>query len=137
MKENKKGVMVKKQEYTNVADVAVIRLSEDIETESPVTYLANLDEKAAHLKGLYLLISNRFDAPEEAVKAYAKRWKLEVFYCNSKQELGLTSCHSQSKVAHEAHIQMIFITETLLNYANWEMNKDGAIILTHGEWLEK
>lgn len=28
---------------------------------------------------------------------------------------------------------MLFLTETMLNYANWTLNKDGAISLTHGE----
>lgn len=102
MKPNKKGVLVKKQEYKPVAAVAVIRLPEDIDTGQSVIDLANPDEKAAHFKGSYLLISNRYDAPEQAVDAYAKRWKIEVFYRNAKQELGLTSCHSQSKAAHQA-----------------------------------
>lgn len=136
-KPNKKGVLVKKQEYTKVAAVAVIRLPEDIDVEKPVIDLANPDEKAAHFQGSYLLISNRYDAPEEAVNSYAKRWKIEVFYRNAKQELGLTSCHSQSKEAHEAHIEMIFIAETMLCYANWELNKDGVIILTHGEMVRE
>jgi hypothetical protein len=30
---------------------------------------------------------------------------------------------------------MIFITETILNYANRELNKDGTINLTHGEMV--
>lgn len=137
LKPNKKGTLVKKQIYTPVATVAVIRLPEDLDMEQPVIDLANPDEKAAHFKGSYLLISNRYDAPEQAVLAYAKRWKIEVFYRNAKQELGLTSCHSQSSTAHEAHIEMIFIAETLLTYANWELNKDGAITLTHGEMVRE
>ena len=32
---------------------------------------------------------------------------------------------------------MIFIAETLLNYINWELNKDGAITLTHGEVIRE
>lgn len=137
MKPNKKGSLVRKQEYTKIAAVAVIRLPEDIDTENPVVDQANPDEKAAHFKGAYLLISNRHDAPEEAVNSYAKRWKIEIFYRNAKQELGLTSCHSQSKEAHEAHIEMIFIAETMLCYANWELNKDGAITLTHGQMVKE
>lgn len=135
MKENKKGKLVKKQIYTSIAAVAVIRLPEDIDKETCTFCIENPDEKAAHFKGAYLLISNRSDAPEQSVQVYAKRWKIEIFYRNAKQELGLTSCHSQSKAAHEAHIEMIFLTETILNYANWELNKDGAITLTHGEMI--
>ena len=80
--------------------VATIRLSEDIDGERVTVDIAEPDERAAHFKGVYLLISNRVEAPEQAVVAYAKRWKIEVFYRNAKQELGLTACHSQSKAAH-------------------------------------
>ena len=137
LKPNKKGKLVKKQVHTPIACVAVIRLPEDMDTEKPVTDLANPDEKAAHFKGSYLLISNRYDESEQVVIAYAKRWKIEVFYRNAKQELGLTSCHAQSKAAHEAHIEMLFIAETMLSYANWELNRDGAVILTHGEMVRE
>lgn len=137
MEPNKKGKLVKKQVYTPVAAVATIRLPEDMDNQRVAIDIADPDEKAAHFKGAYLLISNRVDAPEQAVIAYAKRWKIEVFYRNSKQELGLTACHSQTKMAHEAHIEMIFIAETLLNYINWEVNKDGAITLTHGEMIRE
>ncbi|NRT88937.1 hypothetical protein DE167_004958 [Clostridium beijerinckii] len=132
MEPNKQGKMVNKQEYTKVAAVAVIRLLEDIDKENPVVDLANPDEKAEHFKRAYLLISNRYDSTEEATNAYAKRWKIEVFYRNAKQELWLTSYHSKYKEAHESHIEMIFMAETMLCYANWELNKDGVITLTHG-----
>lgn len=137
MMPNKKGILVRKQVYTPVAAVATIRLPEDMDGERVTVDIAEPDERAAHFKGAYLLISNRVDAPEQAVVAYAKRWKIEVFYRNTKQELGLTACHSQSKAAHEAHIEMIFIAETLLNYINWELNKDGAITLTHGKVIRE
>lgn len=137
MRPNKKGIMVRKQVYTPVAAVATIRLPEDMNGERVSIDIATPDEKAANFKGSYLLISNRVDAPEQAVLAYAKRWKIEVFYRNAKQELGLTACHSESKAAHEAHIEMIFIAETLLNYINWELNKDGVITLTHGEVIRE
>ncbi|MGL6121389.1 MAG: transposase [Fusobacteriaceae bacterium] len=135
--ENKKGTIVKKQIYTHIAAVAVIRLPEDLDEKILEISIDNPDDRAAHFKGAYLLISNRFDAPKEAVQAYADRWKIEIFYRNAKQELGLTSCHSQSKVAHEAHIEMLFIAETILNYANWELNRDGVINLTHGEMVRE
>jgi hypothetical protein len=114
MKENKKGKLVKKQIYTSIAAVVAILLSEDIDQETCTFYVENPDEKAAHFKDAYLLISNRADAPEQSVQVYAKQWKIEIFYRNANQELGLTSCHSQSKAAHEAHIEIIFLTETIL-----------------------
>jgi hypothetical protein len=32
---------------------------------------------------------------------------------------------------------MLFMAETLLTYANWELNKDGTITLTHGEMIRE
>jgi hypothetical protein len=104
MRPNKKGIMKRKQAYTPVTAMATNRLPEDMDDERVTVDIAEPDEKAAHFKGSYLLISNRVDAPEQAVIAYAKRWKIEVFYRNAKQKLGLTARHSQTKAAHEAHI---------------------------------
>ena len=137
VKQNKNVKLVKKQVYTLIAAVATIRLPEDMDEEQTTIDLANPDEKAAHFKGSYLLISNRYDDPEQAVIAYAKRWKIEIFYRNAKQELGLTACHARTREAHEAHIEMLFMAETLLTYANWELNKDGTITLTHGEMIRE
>lgn len=134
-----KGKIV--QVLTPVAAIATIRLPEDIETAKVTLDTAEPDEKAAHYKGAYLLLSNRYDAPQEAVEAYAKRWKIEVFYRNAKQELGLTACHAQTKAAHEGHIEMIFTAETLLNYAHWRLNaenEEGADhLVTHGQMVRE
>jgi len=32
---------------------------------------------------------------------------------------------------------MLFMAETMLSYANWELNKDGALTLTHGEMVRE
>lgn len=66
------------------------------------------------------------DAPEEVAYAYAKRWRIEVFYRAVKQDLGLTSCYAQSDTAHFAHVELLFTAKTLLCYAFWELNKEGA-----------
>lgn len=108
-----------------------------MDKEREVIDIADPDEKASHFKGAYLLISNRADSPEQAVIAYANRWKIEVFYRNAKQELGLTDCHSQTKAEHEVHIEIIFMAETLLNYINWKLNENGTITLTHGEVIRE
>ncbi|MCR4443155.1 MAG: hypothetical protein QHH10_12845 [Peptococcaceae bacterium] len=72
------------------------------------------------------LISNRVDDSEEAASAYTKRWKIEVFYRTTKQNLGLTSYYAQSETAHFAHVELLFTAKTLLCYATWECNKEGA-----------
>lgn len=82
------------------------------------------EECPATFKDAYL--SNRVDVPEEAAKVYTKRWKIEVFYRTVKQNLGLTSCYAQSETAHFAHVELLFTAKTLLCYATWECNKEGA-----------
>jgi len=89
----------------------------------PVDGLIQEEDETATYRDAFLLISNRMDAPDEVAKVYAKRWKIEVFYRTSKQELGLTNCHSQSENAHLAHIELLFLAETLLCFAKWEYNK--------------
>ncbi|MEL1135998.1 hypothetical protein AAC978_12510 [Desulfitobacterium sp. THU1] len=64
------------------------------------------------------MISNRVDAPEEATTAYARRWRIEVFYRMAKQNLGLTSCYAQPEAAHFAHVELLFTAKTLLCYAD-------------------
>ncbi|MHB8066201.1 MAG: hypothetical protein ACYDG2_26875 [Ruminiclostridium sp.] len=44
-----------------------VRLPEDMDDERVAIDIADPDEKAAHFKGAYLLISNRVDAPEQAL----------------------------------------------------------------------
>jgi len=83
-------------------------------------------EYPATFKDAYLLISNRVDAREEAATAYARRWRIEVFYRMAKQYLGLTSCYAQSEAAHFAHVELLFTAKNLLCYAAWECNKEGA-----------
>ncbi|WP_132018291.1 transposase [Hydrogenispora ethanolica] len=84
------------------------------------------EETIATFKNSYLLISNRDDAPREAAQAYAKRWRIEVFYRTIKQDLGLTSCYARSETAHLAHVELIFTAKSLLCYANWICNREGA-----------
>jgi hypothetical protein len=93
---------------------------------SAVDGILQEEDESATYRDAYLLISNRYDAPEEVAAAYVKRWRIEVFYRTVKQELGLTNCHSQSEASHFAHIELLFTAETLLCYARWECNKEGA-----------
>lgn len=83
-------------------------------------------ETAATFRDAYLLISNRMDAPDAAFTAYVKRWRIEVFFRNAKQELGLTSCFARSEAAHFAHLELLFTAETLLCYGKWELNQKGV-----------
>ena len=133
---NKKGKFVKKQEYVPIAAIAVMKLTEDIEkTDEELEKRIN---DTATFRNAHLLISNKVDAPEEAVKAYVRRWRIEVFFRTAKQELGLAQCHSTSEAHHNAHIELLFTAETLLSYAKWELNdKDKSVegSFTHGQMV--
>ncbi|NLI92553.1 MAG: transposase [Peptococcaceae bacterium] len=117
----RKGKPITRQQFLPVAAIASTfekQATEDIvlpEQEYPATF-----------KDAYLLISNRVDAPEEAAKAYDRRWRIEVFYRTAKQNLGLTTCYAQSETAHLAHVELVFTAKTLLCFAAWEFNKEGA-----------
>lgn len=117
-----KGKPITKQQYLHIAAIASTYEKQAAED----SILLPEEECPATFKNAYLLISNRADAPEEATLAYVRRWRIEVFYRTSKQNLGLTSCYAQSETAHFAHIELLFTAKTLLCYAFWEFNKEGA-----------
>ncbi|MCL4439810.1 MAG: transposase [Firmicutes bacterium] len=117
----RKGKPITRQRFTPIAAIAAT-----YDKQAEGNEILPEEELAATFKNVYLLISNRVDAPEEAAGAYAKRWKIEVFYRTAKQNLGLTSCYAQSEAAHFAHVELLFTANTLLCYANWDFNKEGA-----------
>lgn len=132
---NRKGRQVTKQRFVPVAAVAAIRLKED---EQPDSVQNDGDEAPATYKGAYLLISNRFDAPQVVSQTYAKRWRIEVFFRSAKQELAFEKCHAQSEAHHHAHFELLFTTETLLAVALFELNKGKTSDdegYTHGEMV--
>jgi len=118
----RKGKSITRHRYTPIAAIAATysKKPDDCSVVLPE------EEAAATFRDAYLLISNRVDAPEEAADAYAKRWRIEVFYRTVKQDLGLTSCYAQSESAHFAHVELLFTAKTLLCYSLWELNKEGA-----------
>jgi hypothetical protein len=65
----------KRKVYRPVAGVVVLRLTEDNVPEVKELSLSADQEPPATYKGAYLLLSNRFDVPAEAVVAYQKRWR--------------------------------------------------------------
>ncbi|WP_236344368.1 transposase [Paenibacillus plantiphilus] len=129
----RKGQVVTKQRLVPIAVVAAMRLREDT---NAATEGAG-DEDAAAYKGAYLILSNRHDAPLEALTVYGKRWRIEVFFRIAKQELGFEQCHSTSEAHQLAHLEMLFAAETLLAYALWQVNKEKTSdeSCTHGEMV--
>lgn len=135
---NRKGKIVIKQKYVLIAAVAAMHLKEDDNEDKNKYEIDNIEETPAIYRGAYLIISNRFDLPEKALKVYIKRWRIEVFFRAAKQELGLTECHSIVEIHHHAHLQLLYTAESLLNYAKWQLDKDKASNeegYTHGEMV--
>lgn len=138
MRPGRNGRLVYKQELVPIAAVAICQLPEDV--EQPSTLKGN-GEKSL-FRGTHLIISNRVDAPGAAVNAYTKRWRIEVFYRAAKQELGLNACRSETEHAHFAHIEMIFVAETLLRLVMHEyqdssgQRKGDEVVLTHGQVIQ-
>jgi len=118
----RKGKPITRQRFLPIAAIAATYEKQAAEG----SVILPEEECPAIFKGVYLLISNRVDAPEEAARTYTKRWKIEVFYRTVKQNLGLTSCYAQSQPAHFAHVELLFTAQTLLCYATWECNKEGT-----------
>ncbi|MBU8711154.1 transposase [Brevibacillus parabrevis] len=131
---NPKGKQVTKQRYVQVAAVVAMRLKED---ELPESDSVQAELVEATYKGAYLLISNRYDAPEAALQTYVKRWRIEVFFRAAKQELAFEKCHSESEAHHHAHFELLFTAETLLAVALFELNKEKTSDegYTHGEMV--
>ncbi len=119
----RKGKPITRQRFLLVAAIGAT-YEEQVDEKTVV--LPEEEYQVATFKGTYLLLSNRADAPEEAAKAYTKRWKIEVFYRTAKQNLGLTACYAQSEPAHFAHVELLFTAQTLLCFATWECNKEGV-----------
>jgi len=118
----RKGKPISRQRFLPIAAIASTYEKQSAEG----SVILQEEDYPATFKDAYLLISNRVDAPEEAATAYARRWRIEVFYRMAKQNLGLTSCYAQSEAAHFAHVELLFTAKTLLCYAAWECNKEGA-----------
>lgn len=137
---NKRGIEVTKHHMIPIAAIAVTRLPEDVEER---TSLVEQSETVTVFHGTHLIISNRHDAPEAAVQAYTKRWRIEVFYRCAKQELGLTSCHAMNENAHFMHVEMLFVAETLVQIAMRELHpcqsneESDEEIFTHGQVVQK
>lgn len=119
---NRKGNSMRRWRYVPIAAIASTYRKEPAQVDG----ILKEEDESATFRDAYLLISNRYDAPEEVAAVYIKRWRIEVFYRTVKQELGLTNCHSQSEASHFAHMELLFTAETLPCYAKWECNKEGA-----------
>ena len=72
------------------------------------------------------------------IRIYVKRWRIEVFFRAAKQELGMNNCHSTTENHHHAHLELLFVAETLVSYAQWQANQEKTSDeegFTHGEMV--
>ena len=103
---------------------------------------ANLPEdfEQRSTKGTFaLLLSNNTDFTAiEVVQNYKRRWSIEVFFRNAKQELGLNDCHSTNENHIHAHLSILFTAEALVRFAQWKYNQktDKKEEVTHGQVVD-
>lgn len=71
----RKGKPITRQRFIPIAAIAATFEKQAAKGDA----ILQEEELPATFKDAYLLISNRVDAPEDAARAYAKRWKIEVF----------------------------------------------------------
>jgi hypothetical protein len=69
------------------------------------------------LRGTYaVLVTNRTDwSAKEILDRYLKRWSIETFYRDSKQQLGLGEYRMRSQEAIETHWTLVFVAYSLLH----------------------
>ena len=67
------------------------------------------------------ICTNKLDWVEyKILKVYARRWKIDVFYRDSKQNLGLEDYEMRKIKGVRRHLQMVFIAHTLLEIGSGE-----------------
>ena len=90
-------VWTKKLSVSKLGDVKVViteKVTEDEDEENPVKYLA----------------TNKIDAPSRhVIRTYSYRWRIETFFEDSKQDLGLGDCELRDAEGTSAvwHLQML------------------------------
>ena len=61
------------------------------------------------------LVSNKVDAPtEHVIRSYSKRWRIETFFEDSKQDLGFGDCELQRDEGASRHWRLLMLAYSLL-----------------------
>jgi len=80
-----------------VADIAKKETDED--EENPVKYL----------------VTNKIDAPtEHVIRSYGMRWRIEMFFEDSKQDLGIEDCELQTDEGASRHWHLLMAAYSLI-----------------------
>jgi len=64
--------------------------------------------------GTVYLATNRGGSSSDIVAAYTLRWKIETFYKDAKEHLGLEDCQVRDPSGMRKHFSMVFLSHTLL-----------------------
>jgi len=95
-------VWTKKLSVSKLGDVKVViteKVTEDEDEENPVKYLA----------------TNKIDAPSRhVIRTYSYRWRIETFFEDSKQDLGLGDCELRDAEGARRHWHLQMLTYSLL-----------------------
>jgi hypothetical protein len=61
------------------------------------------------------LVTNKIDAPtEHLIRSYSKRWRIETFFEDSKQDLGLGDCEMRDDEGASRHWHLLMLAYSLL-----------------------
>ena len=96
-------IWTKKLPVSQLGDVKLViaekETDEDEDEENPVKYLA----------------TNKIDAPtEHVIRSYRMRWRIETFFEDSKQDLGLGDCELQTDDGASRHWHLLMAAYSLV-----------------------
>ena len=95
-------IWTKKLTVSELGDVKLViaeKETEDEEEENPVKYL----------------VSNKIDAPtEHLIRSYSKRWRIETFFEDSKQDLGFGDCEVHRDEGANKHWHLLMVAYSFL-----------------------
>ena len=95
-------IWTKKLTVSELGDVKLViaeKKTEDEEEENPVKYL----------------VSNKIDAPtEHLIRSYSKRWRIETFFEDSKQDLGFGDCEVHRDEGANKHWHLLMVAYSFL-----------------------
>ena len=95
-------IWTKKLSVSKLGEVRLViaeKVTDDDDEENPVKYLA----------------TNKIDAPSaHIIRTYSYRWRIETFFEDSKQDLGLGDCEVRNSDGASRHWHLQMLTYSLL-----------------------
>lgn len=96
-------------------------------------------EEGSDDKTVIALVSNNMVVSADYIaQVYQKRWRTEVFYRHTKQDLSLGKCHSPNKAASVAHTALCFTADLILRFAaNPDQGSSIPPEVPSGAWMDR